>query len=153
MPGPNKSTMNTSGEQPTFAGITITTTEGWEAKAAAAQSVDVRLGNLETVAAKGMVEIANINQGMACVISRLGNLEAKARAMMAKEEAAVKPAPVWRDAETDPPKQSGAYLVLRPALFGSDCRSVLWFDTASREWGGTLNYSSISHWMELPPPP
>lgn len=161
--------------------VPLTTPEGWEGKAKTVSVADVRISILETLPAKSMVEIANHEARFLRVNERIADLEIavtkligrsqptgnaplgwptgqltteeikalKARGVVVQQ----KPASIWHDAKTDPPKQSGAFMAVRPALLGSDIRSILWFDLGSGEWAGTLNSLSVTHWTELPPMP
>ena len=60
--------------------------------------------------------------------------------------------PQWHDAETDPPEESGEYIVM---IKGGIIAITLHYD--SREWfdlgcDGYEHYA-VTHWMPLPEPP
>lgn len=68
----------------------------------------------------------------------------------------VRPAVVWHDAKTDPPKVDGSYIAYRRDPSAADDRCAAWFDKDSGEWEsecGEIIIPSPTRWAELPPPP
>lgn len=79
-----------------------------------------------------------------------------ALAVLDKAEAEVKPASIWHDAKTDPPKVDGSYIAHRRDPSAADDRCAAWFDTDSGEWEsecGEIIIPSPNHWTDLPTPP
>lgn len=60
--------------------------------------------------------------------------------------------PLWHDAETDPPKESGEYIVM---IKGGIKATTLHY--ASGEWfdldAVVQAYYAVTHWMPMPKPP
>ena len=57
-------------------------------------------------------------------------------------------APVWHDAKTDPPKESGDYLTARRTQNYNGFQDVIWYNKDSGNWMAV----DPDYWMPLPEP-